>query len=108
MMPPANPVPAERHAFLDQCRGYAVFGMILVNVLGLFECMPWILKHHPAGFSYADHIAPLFIFVVGMGLCMSFQKTAREEGHYRACTRSIRRYCILMGQIGRASCRERG
>lgn len=54
-----------RLVYLDQVRGYAIFGMILVNILGMFDVMPWILKHHHEGFSYADHIAPLFLFIVG-------------------------------------------
>ncbi len=94
----AAPTPAtQRRRFIDQCRGYAVFGMILVNVLGLFERMPWMLKHHAEGFSYADHIAPLFIFVVGIGFRMSYQKTARNEGVKAARRRAVRRYAILMG-----------
>lgn len=86
-----------RYRFIDQCRGYAIFGMILVNVLGMFDCMPWMLKHHHEGFSYADHIAPMFMFVVGMGFRMSFIKTAKAEGLQLARRRAIRRYCILMG-----------
>jgi predicted acyltransferase len=95
-----NKTPAAatpRHAFIDQCRGYAIFGMILVNVLGIFSCMPWMLKHHHEGFSYADHIAPMFMFVVGIGFRMSFLKTVRTQGLPVARKRALRRYCILMG-----------
>ena len=88
---------SHRYQFIDQCRGYAIFGMILVNVLGMFECMPWMLKHHHEGFSYADHIAPMFMFVVGMGFRMSFIKTLQTEGPQLARKRAIRRYCIIMG-----------
>ncbi len=87
----------RRLLFIDQCRGYAVFGMILVNVLGLFDRMPWMLKHHLEGFSYADHIAPLFIFVVGIGFRLSYQRTVRADGVAAARRRAIRRYGILMG-----------
>lgn len=86
-----------RHVFLDQCRGYAIFGMVFVNVLGHFDCMPWTLKHHLTGFSYADSIAPLFIFVVGMGFRLSFLKTMRRDGLPFARKRAARRYGILMG-----------
>lgn len=86
-----------RYRFIDQCRGYAVFGMILVNVLGMFDCMPWMLKHHHEGFSYADHIAPLFMFIVGMGFHISYRNTARREGASRARRKAARRYGILMG-----------
>ncbi|MCK5860896.1 MAG: DUF1624 domain-containing protein, partial [Candidatus Hydrogenedentes bacterium] len=81
-----------RRQFVDQCRGYAIFAMILVNVLGLFDCMPWMLKHHQTGFSYADHIAPIFIFVVGIGFRMSFVKTVQTEGIICARKRALKRY----------------
>ena len=87
----------QRYVFLDQCRGYAIFGMILVNVLGEFACMPSILKHHHEGFSYADHIAPMFMFVVGIGFRMSFLKTMKKNGIAFARKRALRRYLILMG-----------
>ena len=87
---------APRHEFLDQCRGYAIFGMIFVNTLGLFDRMPWILKHHHVGFSYADTIAPLFIFVVGMSFRLSFSKTQARFGLVHARKRALRRNVILM------------
>ncbi|MBW7865845.1 MAG: DUF1624 domain-containing protein [Candidatus Hydrogenedentes bacterium] len=82
---------------LDQARGYAIAGMVLVNVLGCFTVMPWMLKHHHEGFSYADHIAPLFIFLVGMGFRMSFQRRAAEKGLPGARRDALRRYGKLMG-----------
>lgn len=88
---------ANRFRFIDQCRGYSIFGMILVNVLGIFACMPWMLKHHHEGFSYADHIAPMFMFVVGIGFRMSFLNTEKMHGLWFARKRALRRYCILMG-----------
>ena len=93
--PPGNASP-KRYTFLDQSRGYAIFGMILVNVLGEFACMPWMLKHHHAGFSYADHIAPMFMFVVGMGFRMSFLKTMRRDGINVARKRALKRNGILI------------
>lgn len=86
---------SSRHVFIDQARGYAIFGMILVNFLGNFDAMPWTLKHHHEGFSYADHIAPLFIFIVGIGFCMSFQKRTAKEGITRARWHALRRYAII-------------
>lgn len=86
-----------RLTYLDQVRGYAIFGMILVNVLGMFDVMPWLLKHHHEGFSYADHIAPLFLFIVGLGYHMSFERTTRLEGLSAARRRSLRRYVIIAG-----------
>lgn len=87
----------NRYLFLDQVRGYAIFGMILVNFLGIFDVMPWMLKHHRAGFSYADHIAPLFIFVVGIGYRMSFLSAVSRQGLASARWRALRRYLIICG-----------
>jgi predicted acyltransferase len=84
-----------RIAAIDQARGYAILGMILVNVLGHFDVMPWMLKHHREGFSYADHIAPLFLFIVGMGFRLSFLRRAARDGLQRARRDALRRYLIL-------------
>ncbi len=86
-----------RIASIDQVRGYAIFGMILVNFLGHFDAMPWIFKHHHYGFSYADSIAPLFIFVVGLGFRMSFLRRAAASGISAARRAAVRRYAILIG-----------
>ncbi len=86
-----------RLSALDQARGYAIAGMIAVNTLGHFDRMPWMVKHHHEGMSYADTIAPLFIFLVGMGFRMSFQRRAAEKGLCGARRDALRRYGILMG-----------
>ncbi len=88
---------SNRIAAIDQLRGYAIFGMILVNFLGHFDAMPWTLKHHHYGFSYADSIAPLFIFIVGLGFRMSFQRRAAALGTSAARRAAVRRYAILIG-----------
>ena len=57
--------PPQRIAVLDQMRGYAIFGMLLVNAKGLFHFSATQLRNHRASFTYADTIAQLFVFVVG-------------------------------------------
>lgn len=81
---------------LDQFRGYAFFGMILVNYLGQFDAMPWQFKHHDAGMSYADTIAPLFIFVAGMGARFSFQRRLANGTKWRVYANALRRYLVLI------------
>lgn len=90
------PGAAVRTASLDQVRGYAIFGMVLVNVLGVFSAMPWMLKHHRTGYSYADSIAPLFIFVVGMGFRMSLGRRAARGDLRAAYTHAVQRYALLI------------
>lgn len=49
---------ARRIASLDQFRGYAIFGMIMVHYLGKSASSPDTLRHHKDGMSYALTIAP--------------------------------------------------
>jgi len=94
--PGPAPHKPPRLASLDQYRGYAFFGMVLVNYLGEFDCMPWQFKHHEYGMSYADTIAPLFIFLVGMGFRASFARRITQEGVRPTVTAALRRYIVLI------------
>jgi predicted acyltransferase len=89
-------LPSQRLVSIDQLRGYAIFGMVLVNILGMFEVIPWMLKHHHVGMSYADTIAPLFVFVVGIGFRMSVTGGYAREGQTATHRRMIRRYAIII------------
>ncbi len=84
-----------RIASMDQLRGYAIFGMILVNYLGEFDFMPAILHHHHDRASYADTIAPLFMFVVGMGFRLSLQRRIERKGLGAARWDALKRYITL-------------
>lgn len=95
--PAVPPSAAPRLEILDQMRGYAIAGMIFVNFLGDFAVMPWTFKHHREGMSYADTIAPLFVFVVGMGFRLSFARRRAESGAWRARGRALVRYLALTG-----------
>jgi predicted acyltransferase len=92
--PRAVPEPVRIEA-LDQLRGYAILGMFLVNYLGNFAAMPWILEHQHGTFSYADTIAPLFVFVVGMGFRLSLKRRAERSGLADARIHSLKRYLVL-------------
>lgn len=81
---------------LDQFRGFTVISMILVNFLGDFECMPWTFKHHREGLSFADTVAPSFLFAVGIGFRMTFMRALKTLGMRGACWAAIRRYIILI------------
>ena len=85
----------KRILSLDQYRGYAIFGMILVNYLGNFDAMPEQFRHHRDWFSYADTIAPIFMFVVGMGFRMSFGRRAAKIGLWPARWAAAKRYATL-------------
>lgn len=87
---------AGRIVSLDQMRGYAIFGMILVNYLGNFPVMPETFKHHHTGFTYADSIAPIFMFVVGMGFRLSLPRNVQKIGARAARWAAAKRYAILV------------
>jgi len=101
--PPAAAAPAPdrvvpsagRIVSMDQLRGYAIFGMILVNYLGNFRAMPWVLEHQRSCYSYADTIAPLFVFVVGMGFRLSLARRMEREGEWPARWSAFKRYLTI-------------
>jgi predicted acyltransferase len=87
---------ASRIPSIDQYRGYAVFGMILVNYLGGFDSMPWHFKHHDNAMSYADTIAPLFMFVAGMGLRLSLLRRLAHGTPGEVYPAILRRFTALI------------
>ncbi len=67
-----SPDAPTRLLSIDQLRGYAIFGMILVNAKGMFGVEVDQLSHHQDYFTYADTIVPLFMFVVGISMRLSW------------------------------------
>lgn len=86
---------------LDAFRGFAIFGMIMVNYLGYFEVIPVTFKHPRYGMTFANAIAPYFVFAVGMGLRMSLTKRITRSGSKKAYLHTATRYLtlILIGVI---------
>jgi predicted acyltransferase len=85
-----------RMASLDQFRGFAIFGMILVNYLGYFEIIPETMKHPRYGMTFANAIAPFFLFAVGMGFYLSLTKNIAKLGKQKTFIAAIKRYAILI------------
>ena len=77
---PEHSAPAQRIVSLDQFRGYTVAGMFLVNFLGSYAAVPYILKHHHDYCSYADTIMPHFLFAVGFAFRLTFERRVQREG----------------------------
>ena len=86
----------ERIVSLDQFRGFAIFGMILVNYLGYFDAIPETMKHPHYGMTFANTIAPFFLIVVGMGFRMSITNRIRKAGKTKSYIMAIKRYLILI------------
>ncbi len=80
---------------IDQFRGYAILTMIFVNFIGRFDATPWMLQHHRTGMSFNDTIAPIFIFVVGMGFRLSLMRRAEKAGLASARKTAAWRYAKL-------------
>jgi predicted acyltransferase len=89
--------PSGRLNYLDQFRGYTVFGMIAVNFLGIFhkQIHP-VFHHHNTYCSYADTIMPQFFFAVGFALRYTMVKRLQTESFGRAHLRIVRRFLALL------------
>ncbi len=87
-----NPTASNtRITSLDQFRGYTVAGMFLVNFLGGYTAVPYILKHKHDYCSYADTIMPQFLFAVGFAFRLTFERRVQREGMTAAYGRAVRR-----------------
>ncbi len=86
----------RRITAIDQLRGYAIFGMLLVNSNELFGIKYDQFEHHRESFSYADTIAPLFLFVVGMGMRLSWLRRSANVGPAATRKAMVKRFSMLV------------
>ncbi len=91
---PANV--SARKLSIDQFRGFAIFGMIMVNYLNHFEAIPETFKHPRYGMTFANAIAPFFLIAVGMGFRISFVNMVSRNGLRSAVVHAVKRYLILI------------
>lgn len=88
--------PKKRIASMDQIRGYAIFGMLLVDYFEAFDASTEQLHHYKDHMTYADTIAPLFLFVVGMGMRLSMKRRVQQDGLGQARRDMLKRYLLLV------------
>jgi predicted acyltransferase len=77
--------------------------MILVNFLAIYPSIPWILKHAPnVGLTFADIVAPLFMFIIGLMYRRSFIKRIKSQGRIKTWIHFSKRYfyLCLLGFVG--------
>jgi predicted acyltransferase len=86
----------NRKLSIDQFRGFAIFGMIMVNYLNHFQVIPETFKHPHYGMTFANTIAPFFLIVVGMGYRISFVNMVNRAGLRPAVIHAVKRYLILI------------
>jgi predicted acyltransferase len=70
--------------------------MILVNAKGLFGIELDQLKHHRDAFTYADTIAPLFVFVAGMTMRLAWLRNSERLGAGPARAALFRRFGLMV------------
>lgn len=87
---------SSRKLSIDQFRGFAIFGMIMVNYLNHFEVIPETFKHPHYGMTFANTIAPFFLIAVGMGFRISFMNMVTRVGRRAAILHAIKRNLILI------------
>ena len=90
-----SPKPMQRIVSIDQLRGYAILGMLVVNYFGSFSLSWSQLHHHRDYMTYADTIAPLFVFVVGMAMRLSMVRRIDQVGLAEARRSALKRYALL-------------
>jgi predicted acyltransferase len=91
-----NEIKKPRILSLDQFRGFAIFGMILVNYLGRFDVIHETFKHPRFGMTFANAIAPFFLFAVGMGFRISLMRQIQQIGLKKSYLIAAKRYLILI------------
>jgi len=95
-MSPTTLNASNRLLSIDQLRGYAIFGMILVNSKGMFGVEIEQLSHHQDHFTYADTIAPIFMFVVGISMRLSWLRRSEVTGSAATRIAMVKRFTTLV------------
>ena len=92
--------PARRLASLDACRGIAVVGMLVANLVNVcLQDVPKVLTHNYGNTLRAfDLPAPLFQFLVGVSLPLFLAQRRRNGRSEReAGLDAVRRFTLLIG-----------
>jgi len=95
----------KRVNFIDDYRGFAIISMIIVNYLAFYPSTPTWLKHAKGiGYTFADLVAPLFLFALGIMYRTSFIRRIKKMGLKSSYLSMSRRYLIIMfiGFLGSA------
>ncbi|MCA1900855.1 MAG: heparan-alpha-glucosaminide N-acetyltransferase domain-containing protein [Candidatus Hydrogenedens sp.] len=84
-----------RWKFIDQFRGFAILSMIFVNVCNEFDTSFSWFRHHTYSATFADFVAPAFIFIVGFSYRLSYTKNAQHLKKSELHKKIIKRYVII-------------
>jgi len=87
----------QRNPAIDRYRGLAIIFMVLVDSMEDIARVPAWLKHAPdTGFTFADIVAPMFLFAIAATYRMSFLRRA-EKGKGAAYSHFAGRYFAIVG-----------
>ena len=88
-------MPKERNLAIDRYRGLAIICMALADALEDVGAVPAWLKHAPdIGFTFADVVAPMFIFAIAATYRQSFLRRAEKGCAY---AQFVGRYLAIIG-----------
>lgn len=88
----------QRIKAIDQFRGFAIIGMVLINFGTRVEAVPEWLKHAPdIGLNFPDLGAPVFVFAIGLTFGLSFHRRVERDGLSATIGHFLRRYLAFLG-----------
>ena len=88
---------SARIGSVDQFRGFAILSMIMIDYLVLFDAVPDWMKHAPGeGFTFADLVAPYFVFAMGLMYARSYHSRVGRFGIRQTRIHFLRRYGLLI------------
>ena len=88
----------QRIDAIDQFRGFAILAMVLVNYAADIQIIPAWFKHAPdIGLTFADLVAPMFIFAIGLTFGLSARRRVERNGMSATIRHFLRRFLALMG-----------
>jgi predicted acyltransferase len=98
--------PPSRLTSLDALRGFDMFwivgagdlvhGLEKISKEGILGALAGQLHHKAwAGLNFEDQIFPMFVFIAGVSLVFSLEKTLRETDRWTATLRILRRAALL-------------
>ncbi|NPV00760.1 MAG: DUF1624 domain-containing protein [Brevinematales bacterium] len=94
---PGTPASFKRAPSIDHFRGLALVLMIIVNTAALFNSIPGWMKHAGwDGFAFADAIAPMFLFAIGLTSGASFNRRREKHGIPKTILHFLLRNILLM------------
>ena len=87
-----------RLEFLDACRGLAVLGMLLANMMNVFlRRVPNVLSHDRQNeLRFFDFPAPVFQFLIGVSLVLFLERRRQPPAAADARVLAVRRFVLLM------------